>query len=401
MASLETRRFPHRTSYRLVFRLHGRKYGHTLDVTSEDDARAVLSSAERTLALIAEGRVAIPAGADVGLFVATDGRLSQQPSNGNALPLGELFDEYVQSNPEGHLEDSTLLTMRIHLNHAAKLLGKRKALGALTFDDLQGYVNRRAKEKNRRGNPISPVTIRKEIVTLSGMWNWAASLGKVEGSYPGRKLKFPATSEPPRFQTWQDIERQIKNGGSQDLWDSLFVNTDEIAALLKYAETHAYKPYVYPMLVAAAHTGARRSELIRCQAEDIDFKAKTITIRERKRERGHHGTRTVPMSPLLRQVLKKWLARRTSGATFTANGGAPLSRNDAHAHLQLTLAGSKWEKIKGWHTLRHSFASNLAAKGVDQRVIDEILGHMSERMARRYRHFAPNVKLSAVQTVFG
>jgi site-specific recombinase XerD len=35
---------------------------------------------------------------------------------------------------------------------------------------------------------------------------------------------------------------------------------------------------------------------------------------------------------------------------------------------------------------RHSVASYLAAAGVDQRIIDDILGHQSQEMQRRYRH---------------
>jgi len=35
---------------------------------------------------------------------------------------------------------------------------------------------------------------------------------------------------------------------------------------------------------------------------------------------------------------------------------------------------SKWSVIPGWHCLRHSFISNCAARGVDQRLIDHASG---------------------------
>ena len=39
---------------------------------------------------------------------------------------------------------------------------------------------------------------------------------------------------------------------------------------------------------------------------------------------------------------------------------------------------------------RHSFASNLAAASVDQRIIDEWMGHQTEEQMRtRYRHLFP------------
>ena len=45
---------------------------------------------------------------------------------------------------------------------------------------------------------------------------------------------------------------------------------------------------------------------------------------------------------------------------------------------------SKWEVMRGWHVLRHSFISFCAAAGVDQRLIDEWVGHTTEEMRKRY-----------------
>ena len=43
----------------------------------------------------------------------------------------------------------------------------------------------------------------------------------------------------------------------------------------------------------------------------------------------------------------------------------------------------------------------LAAAGVDQRIIDDMLGHVSPEMQRRYRHLTPELKSKAVAKVFG
>jgi hypothetical protein len=61
----------------------------------------------------------------------------------------------------------------------------------------------------------------------------------------------------------------------------------------------------------------------------------------------------------------------------------------------------KWSVVKGYHVFRHSFASNLAAAGVDQRTIDGLMGHGTETMARRYRHLFPDAKRNAVDQLFG
>ena len=81
--------------------------------------------------------------------------------------------------------------------------------------------------------------------------------------------------------------------------------------------------------------------------------------------------------------------------------GTPITRDEAHDHFKRTLAGSKWEKLRGWHVFRHSFCSNCAAKGIDQRIINAWVGHQTEEMVRRYRHLIPNQQQEAIRLVFG
>jgi hypothetical protein len=45
--------------------------------------------------------------------------------------------------------------------------------------------------------------------------------------------------------------------------------------------------------------------------------------------------------------------------------------------------------------------SCLAAAGVDQPIIYDILGHNNEEMRRRYPHLTSQVKFRAAATVFG
>ena len=170
--------------------------------------------------------------------------------------------------------------------------------------------------------------------------------------------------------------------------------------------------FIYPAFVFAAHTGARRSEIAR-QISDIDFESEMITIRELKRVRGMQSTRRVPMSPTLKAVLSDWIDVHSGGqATFcmpekvcfsrkAREVGSPLTPDELHDHFGRTLKGSRWEVVHGWHTLRHSFCSNCAAAGVEQRLINDWVGHQTAAMVRRYRHLFPNKQQQAIQNVFG
>ncbi|MBI2478862.1 MAG: site-specific integrase, partial [Planctomycetia bacterium] len=261
-----------------------------------------------------------------------------------------------------------------------------------------------------RGRNVGGNTIGKEIETFRAAWNWGVDAGKLKGEFPKKGLRLPKQIEMRTFQTWEEIERQIEKGNlseseQADHWDCLFLTLNEIDELLKHVKETARQPFIYPMFVMAAHTGARRSELLRCQV--TDFNCDTVTIRERKRVRGKQSTRRVPLSIELRQVMDQWFANHPGGAfTFSqvdvvrskkhGKCPRPVTRDEAHDHFKRPLAGSKWGKVKGWHCFRHSFCSNCAMKGIDQRIIDAWVGHTTEDMRRRYRHLFPNSEKQAM-----
>jgi len=159
------------------------------------------------------------------------------------------------------------------------------------------------------------------------------------------------------------------------------------------------------MVAAAAHTGTRRSELLRLHIDDIDFQGKTILIHERKRVKGQKTTRRVPLTPFLEEVLKEWIEKgQTGGQSLFSDledgKPLPLTVDDAGWQFVLSVRGSKFSVLRGWHVLRHSFVSNLAAKGVDQRFIDEFVGHSTEAQRRRYRHLFPHQQREVLVSAF-
>lgn len=79
----------------------------------------------------------------------------------------------------------------------------------------------------------------------------------------------------------------------------------------------------------------------------------------------------------------------------------PITVNESNHHFGATIAGGKWDVIQGYHVLRHSFASNCAARGVDQRLINAWMGHQTLDMQQRYAHLIPSVAKTALDSVFG
>jgi integrase len=108
------------------------------------------------------------------------------------------------------------------------------------------------------------------------------------------------------------------------------------------------------------------------------------------------------MSPLLRTVMQEFFSNHPGGQlAFCEEPNISLTAQMAAHHFVWAVAGGKWDKLHGWHTLRHSFISNCAARGVDQRSIDAWVGHTTEAMRQRYRHLFPDEQKKELELVFG
>jgi integrase len=445
MASLQERN----GTFRFIFRHHRKQHFVTIGRVSREEAEAKSAQVEYLLLRLKQRLIELPPGVGIVEFVLHDGKPPLKGAGNEAvakaLTLGAFRDRYLNTHQES-LETRTVEGIELHFKHMVAALGEGFPIRELNLSDLQGYADRRGKARGQGGRALSPATIRKEIVTLRTAWNWGLRMGLVQGRFPYDGLRYPKMDEKPPFQTREEIERQIavgrlKPAQVKELWEALYLQAHEVAGLLGHAREHAAHPWIYPLIATAAHTGARRSELIRMGVADVDLGGSSITVRERKRVKGKRSTRRAPLTPLLKAALEDWLAVHPGGQALFCHAGeverskkrsrttghrsgecrattlrgrlgmvrlrsetpdpGPLTPKECHDHFKRTLRGSEWQVVRGLHILRHSFISCLAAAGVDQRIIDDIVGHTSEEMRRRYRHLTPQVKSQAVAAVFG
>ena len=233
--------------------------------------------------------------------------------------------------------ESTLYGIKLHFRHIAKTLGERFPIQELALPHLQQHVDRRAKMKGQRGK-LSPATIRKELVTLRTVWNWGVQMKLVTGPFPSHGLTFPKFHEKPPFQTAEEIRRRIAAGGLKpaqiaELWDALYLTLPEIDEILQLVRDRPLQPWFYAMLCFAAHTGARRAEMLRAQVSDVDFAGQTVLIREKKRARGKTTTRRIPLTPFLAEVLREWLGLDGAPQPTTGFSKRPIGRHTRAASI--------------------------------------------------------------------
>ena len=128
-----------------------------------------------------------------------------------------------------------------------------------------------------------------------------------------------------------------------------------------------------------------------------------VHVREKKRDTSTEFTlREVDLHPQLLKVMVEWFGQHPGGQYAITVAGEPLSKDTATFYFKQTLQNhEKWARVRGLHTLRHSVASILASKGVDQRYIDKIIGHHTEAMRKRYQHLFPKGASLAINSLLG
>ena len=103
--------------------------------------------------------------------------------------------------------------------------------------------------------------------------------------------------------------------------------------------------------------------------------------------------RHIPLDSDVYETLYK--RKRETGYVFLDEGKYPF---DYHRmERRLTKACKKAGLLKiGWHTLRHTFASHLASKGVPMTAVQQLMGHSNITTTMRYAHLAPSTLRAAI-----
>jgi hypothetical protein len=84
-------------NWRIHFRLGGRRFKRSLQTKRETEARAVAGRTEDNIQLVKRDLESIPAGADVFLFLLSDGKVDRAVKLPERLSLAELLDGYIKS----------------------------------------------------------------------------------------------------------------------------------------------------------------------------------------------------------------------------------------------------------------------------------------------------------------
>jgi integrase len=271
------------------------------------------------------------------------------------------FDEYVVPNNK-HSEQRS---KRYVLN--ATLI---PFFGKMPVGKITAYHTEQLKgELLKRG--VSNKTIKNYLTVLNKCLHTAYEWLQLEGAPP--KIKWPKCN-PMRTD---------------------FLSPDECQLLLNSTDG-----LIREMILTALRTGMRQGEIKGLQWSSVDWENRSVTVRHSRDDRMRmlvapksNRERHIPLDVDVYEMLFR--RKRETSHVFLDADKEPLDYHRMERRLTKACAAAGLRRI-GWHTLRHTFASQLVAKGVPMTAVQQLMGHSNITTTMRYAHLAPSTLRAAV-----
>lgn len=215
--------------------------------------------------------------------------------------------------------------------------------------------------------PLSAASSARAVVAVRGLHRFGYADGQLQSDV-AREVKPPAPPRRlPKAISVEDVERLLEAAD----FDQTPLSVRDRA-----------------LLEVLYGTGARISEAVGLDVDDLDIEGRTVLLR------GKGGKqRLAPLGSFAARALEAYLVRVRPGLAFNGAGtpkvflnsrGGPLSRQSAWTVLRSAADKAGLATDISPHTLRHSFATHLMEGGADVRVVQELLGHASVTTTQIY-----------------
>ena len=232
-------------------------------------------------------------------------------------------------------------------------------LETITRDDLSGFIE----YEQDRG--MQPKTVSTRLRLLYAFVSYLVDREVVHADLLKRKLRVKVPEALPRALDPEDVQQLL-------------------AAIKKSRD--------WALILVLLRTGMRIGELLDTRVSDVNLREKRITIMEAQKTR---VGRVVYLSGDTCRALKVWLKRRDPKKEylFYSQGRQRLSYTTARMRFAKYLEEARL-RHKGYslHCLRHTCATELLNAGMRLECLQQLLGHSSIEMTRRYARLTDNTR---------
>lgn len=251
-------------------------------------------------------------------------------------------------------------------------------LGKEALEDINIHQIRELREE--MAETLAPKTLNNLFALSRAIWTHGIDREHTSIANPFAKLKrLPIDNERLRY-----------------------LNKSESDLLLNKVKE---SPTLWLFCALSLTTGGRLATILSIKKRHIHFENKTISLLNHKAGRTYLGHIHPIVENALRDRCKHLKA--DDNIFLEPNGIAPSTRAIQgrlrpilNKLFNVGIPEDDRQNRVVIHTLRHSFASNLVARGTDLYVVKELMDHATIKVTERYAHLAPNAGKSHVERLF-
>jgi len=224
-------------------------------------------------------------------------------------------------------------------------------LETVTRDDLGAFI------ENEQDRGMRPRTVNTRLKALSAFLRYLIDREIVHPDVLKRRMMIKIPESLPRA-----------------------IDPDDVKHILRVIK----KPRDRAMILVLLRTGMRIGELLSTKVKDLNLKEKTIEIYEAEKTR---VGRVVYLSDDALRALKAWLKERDPRKEFVFYAtGRNIMRYPTARKMFIKYLENVSLTENGYtlHCLRHTFASELLNAGMRLECLQQLLGHQSIEVTRRY-----------------
>lgn len=222
--------------------------------------------------------------------------------------LGDFAGKYlVLKKKDARVGDEQLeWAERVAFPRALTFFGAGKKLHRISVPAIREWSEWLATQIGARRTGLSPQTVRHHLNLMSNMFRYAQQEGFVP---PGHNPVAQLVAKPVGIRSearWLDVEQAER-----------FLRAASYQADIAHGNTSGV---LYPLIATLLLTGARKSEVLGLQLDDLDLDRKTIRIRPNswRRLKTRTSDRTVPLWPQLTDIIAPYLVSRYEDRTRTS-----------------------------------------------------------------------------------
>jgi len=253
----------------------------------------------------------------------------------------------------------------------------KPVIGNLPFNKISQFSIEKLKKKMLDAGK-APRTVKYAFDVINQVWNLARRSGIINEDSPTKIVK------PPKF----DNRRQR------------FLTHDEAERLLVNLETRSQQ--LHDIALLSLHTGMRAGEIFSLTWGHVDLDRGHITIVDPKATKTRIAFMTGQVKAMFKRIYGNGKNKndlvfkdRKSKRIKEVSQSFDRAVNDMGFNKNIT---DRRQKLV-FHSLRHSYASQLVEAGTDLYTVSKLMGQSTLRMTERYSHLGENTMQAAVKNL--